>query len=674
MKKKPYITGIAVVLILSSGPLASFAGDSKEEVTKLLAETYLASGQHEKAIGVYRDILQKEPFNIEARIKLAELLSWVKLYDEAIKEYGRVLELDPGNIKALKGSAEVHYWKGDLDKAGDIYARLIALDPQDNDIYVSYGEILTWQKKYSEAIAVFGEALKDGRQGRSQLMYGRALLYSGQYQLAEDVFVEYLRKNPGDTEAKIYLADTYAYSKRFGEAIDLYEDVLADNQDIAVKEKLGDVLSWDKQYGRALDLYDEILSEKYSKRVHRQKARVTGWDRRYEEALAEYADILKKEYDKVIELEMQAKRYYWNGRVKSAISKFNELITKEPGNLEAMFDLSQIYSYQSMWQEALAQYREILRENPNHFRAAEGLQKAELISGHVLLDTYYRYFESDSPSRDADVRKHQLVNNVRVPLGKRSFIETDYILSGREFSDFENVVENEGRFKITYLDKPDLSLSGYYGLIGYNGGIDETDHIFGGDMTCRIADVGIFSFLYDRQRLDNNSTVIREHFHRNRFFGRIGLDLSRRLKLGIEHTYAFYSDDNSFNEPGLDVLYYLSFDPERLTVEYRYFYREFADKVPEYFSPKGFSTHRLSFNWRHFLNKEEIFFGANDIYYDLRYDISVDSTEIVGHKLSWKFYYDITKRLNFNVSGSVMGSSNAVYEESEFRAGIKYYF
>ena len=74
------------------------------------------------------------------------------------------------------------------------------------------------------------------------------------------------------------------------------------------------------------------------------------------------------------------------------------------------------------------------------------------------------------------------------------------------------------------------------------------------------------------------------------------------------------------------------------------------------------------------MNKEETFYGANDLYYDLEYDVIVDSTYIVGNKLTWELNWDLNKRLNFNVKGVVMGSSANVYNEKNIEIGVRYYF
>lgn len=252
-------------------------------------------------------------------------------------------------------------------------------------------------------------------------------------------------------------------------------------------------------------------------------------------------------------------------------------------------------------------------------------------------------------------------------------LNTTYRLTHRSFADFSDLLENEVRIKASYINNPDWSVSGFYDFIAYNRGINPV-HTFGAGYGFRILDCGISNFSYERERLENNSTVIRGRFYSDNYKERLDMDINKRLKLGIDYLFASYSDSNYKLEPGLDLLYYFSLDPKRLTVKYRYFYKNFDKKVSDYFSPKGFSTNSLALNWRHFLNKEEIFFGADDLYYDLGYEITVDSKNVVGNKFSAGLNWDINKRLNINIKGSVVNSAPNVYRDKSIIAAVKYYF
>ncbi|MFH1395242.1 MAG: tetratricopeptide repeat protein [Candidatus Omnitrophota bacterium] len=666
---------VVLIIIIT---IAAYAGAAettrKDELRKLLAETEMSGGDYEKAIELYREILKDNPADIKTRTSLADVLSWNKEYDNSIDEYKKVLESDPGDLFALKKLAEVYSWKKDYLNAEKIYKQIIEKNPDDTETYTALGEILVWQKRYEEANGYFMKALKGKEPIKAKLLYGRTLLYAGQFAPAEDVFNEILREYPKNNEAKMFLADTYAYSKRFKKAIILYREILTGNDNPEIKEKLADVLSWDKQYNEAFVLYDEILAQKYKIKVQVQKARVLGWDKQYGKSLKEYKNAVLRSDDESVELEMKAKKAIWSHRIETAINDYKKLVKMEPDNLEAAFDLSQVYSYQSMWPEARKEYRKILEESPSHFRAAEGLKKTELMSKHLSWKMGYKFFEADSPSRDMDIKENQLFNNITIPMADNVQLDIDYLLTGRVFRDFHDLLENKGRFKIVYKNMPGFSASGYYGLLHYNKDVEEYTHIFGGNVSSRVFDAGTFDFSFDREELDNTSLVIRKHEYRNNFKPRVDINLNRDCKIGADYLYSHYSDDNFKHEGAFDALCYLSPDPLRFTAKYRYFYRQFKTKVKDYFSPKGFSTHAFGFNWRHYLNKDEIFYGANDLYYDFKYDISIDSTYVVGHKFTWGFNWDLNKRLNFNVQGFVMGSSANVYNEKNVTASIKYYF
>ena len=643
------------------------------QIKELLSQAYMINNNYEGAISLYREILKEEPENVKARVTLADILGWLKEYDDSISEYEKALEIEPANLEIKEKLAKVYTWKEDYKKAEVLYKDIIRKTPENTGAYVALGRILAWDKRYSEAVHYFEIGLSKKEDPNLELLYGQALLYSGDYKRAKEIFQGVIDKQPGNREARVHLADALAYGKEYDKATAMYRDVLQTEENREVKKKLAEVLSWDKQYRQALDLYDEMLAEKDDLKIRLQRARILGWSRKYGQSLREYQLILDAGYDELVELEMNAKRAYWSNRIKHAIYYYNKLIEKDTENAEAMFDLSQVYSYQSMWEEAISEYKRILEVSPNHLRAKEALQKVEFISSRVSLKTGYQFFEADSKDRVNDIRKHTFFNRLSYPVDYNLRMDVYYNLTSRSFSDFSDVRENEGGIKITYRNNPTWWLGGFYDFIDYNKNIDSID-MFGGSLHFRTFDIGISSFSYQRERLDNSSAVIRDNYYRDNVKGRLDLDISKRFKWGIDYLFSDYSDDNFKHEPGVDMLYYLSLEPEKLTVQYRYFYKDFADKMKEYFSPQDFWTHTLTFNWRHFLNKEEVFFGADDLYYDLTYDISVDSEDIVGHKFGAELNWDVNKRLNFNIRGALVDTSDDVYKDKSITASVKYYF
>jgi len=519
---------------------------------------------------------------------------------------------------------------------------------------------------------VLGEDSAEEQEIRKLL--GEAYIMTEDYESAEAEYRKTLEEDPKNVEARIGLADILSWQKRYDESIAEYKKVLEiEPNNLQARKKLADIMSWDKRYVEAVELYDEVLSEKEDVKARLQKARVLGWTRKYNESLQEYKKILDIKHDESIELEMNAKKAYWNNRVKHAILYYKELIGKDMQNVEAMFDLSQIYCYQSMWEGAVKEFEGILDVAPLHFRASDGLRKVDLISNRISLKSEYEFFEADSADRVNDIKRHTFFNKMRYPLNYNLQIEADYNLTDRSFSDFDDVLEHEGRIGFAYLQRPDWWMNGFYNFIDYNKGID-TIHMFGANLNLRILDIGVSSFSFERERLENSSKVIKEGYYRDNYKGRLDFDVNRRLRMGADYLYSNYSSDNYKNELGADMLFYLLFEPARFTINYRYFFRDFDNTVGEYFSPRDFSTHKIIVNWRHFLNKEEVYFGADDLYYDLKYGIAVDSEDIVNHKFSAQLNWDINKKLNLNIRGSITNSSADVYEDESITAAIKYYF
>lgn len=668
---------VAVCAAHISAPVSRAAELDEENqtpdgVTRLLVESYLAKKDIPKAVEKCRELVASDPSDVKARTLLADMLSWIKEYDESISEYREALRRAPGDRDTELKLAGVYVWKGDLAGAEAAYRDILSKRPGDTEASALLGQVLTWEKKYAEAQALFEGIIAKDTTTKTRLMYAQAFLYSGDHARAEEMLNGILKEKPDDFDAMVSLADTYAYSKRFARGEELYRKALEIRKDPAVTRKLADTLSWDRQYKDAVALYDAVLAEKDDPEARRQKARILGWARDHRASLREYGKIAPVEAK--YKLEMDAKKEYWSNRVKAAIRDYRELISAEPDNVEAMFDLSQLCSYQGMWSEAIDEYDRILGVYKTHFRAKEGREKAVLISQRPCARSGYEFLEADSTSRDMDINMHRFFQEFAVPVGPKAKVEGTYRLAGRSFSDYPDIVENEGRFKFAYTEAPDWAFGGYYGFVGYNRGSDEIVNLFGGNAAARVLDMATASFNYDRERLVNSSQVIRRNLTSDSFKERILVDATTRLKLGADYLYSSYSDGNFKNEPGADMLYYFTLEPKAFYVKYRYFYREFHKKVPEYFSPKGFTTNALTVGWKHFLNKEEIFFGANDLYYVLDYEPALDSEYIVSHKFSWELCWDVTKRFNLSVKGNVTGSSANVYRDSGVQVAAKYYF
>jgi len=646
---------------------------SRGNAYKELGYSYQWSGSNRKAIETFRKAIALYPEDYQLKKALAQTLSWQGEYKESIKLYEETaLVFD--DFETQKDLAQVYIWDKQFAKSEAILDRLLNIKPGNLDLMLLLAKLKLYSGRREEAKVILKQlSLRDDADADSQILYGQALLFSGNYQEAGDVFEGILAKNPNDYTAMGYLADSYAYTGFYKEAEILYSQVIKSKDNLEYRRKLADLLSWKREYTRSLKEYDRILAVKDDPEVRRQKARVLGWARRYDEALKEYRKILAVKYDKNIELEMRSKKAYWDNRIKEAVRLYNELIKNESDNSEAIFDLSQIYSYQNMFKDAAIQYQKVLELYPDNFRAKDGLAKVNLSAKRLSLKSSYEFFESDSPARDNDIKRHSLINEFSYPLNDDLNLDLTYVFRRRSFSDFNDLSENEMRLKFSYFKDADWKANIFYDLLAYNKDVGPV-HQFGSTIKRRFFDLGEFGFSYARERLENNSKVIRERAHRDNYEEMLELEINKRIKAGADYQFSRFSDGNYCHKPGVGLVYLVFFEPTRLDLHYRYFYQDFKRQVIDYFSPKSFSTNTLGLSWRHYLNKEELYFGADNIYYGLGYDCSVDSLGIVGHKFSAELNWDISKRLNLNIKGSLVNSSASVYRDRYINASLKYYF
>jgi len=91
--------------------------------------------------------------------------------DEALAESKLALELDPLSLVIGSNLGWIYYFMRQYDRAKDQFRKTMELDPEFHPAYNGLAEVLAYQGKYEEALAVLGKA---GAGGKTDL-YGRTL-------------------------------------------------------------------------------------------------------------------------------------------------------------------------------------------------------------------------------------------------------------------------------------------------------------------------------------------------------------------------------------------------------------------------------------------------------------------------------------------------------------------
>lgn len=107
-------------------------------------------------ITLLRDIVAKEPDNLNAWIKLGNIAMDTKKFDEAINAYTNVLRLDPSNVNVRVDMGTCYRRSGNAIKANEAYEKAIEIQPDHLYAHKNRGVVLAFDlHRYAEAAKEF---------------------------------------------------------------------------------------------------------------------------------------------------------------------------------------------------------------------------------------------------------------------------------------------------------------------------------------------------------------------------------------------------------------------------------------------------------------------------------------------------------------------------------------
>jgi tetratricopeptide (TPR) repeat protein len=175
----------AVALCLGLTLAAAQASDPADEA--------FAAGDYDRALALYDERLTRNPDDVDALVRSAQLLSWQSRFDEALARYDRALVLDPASPQARLERAKVLSWDGQLEPAVEAYRAYLDDHADDVDARVGLAATLSWLRRFEES--------------RTEFQRG-------------------IEARPGNVDALVGMARTYAWSGELGEAREWYERAL----------------------------------------------------------------------------------------------------------------------------------------------------------------------------------------------------------------------------------------------------------------------------------------------------------------------------------------------------------------------------------------------------------------------------------------------------------------
>src|SRR4030095_422660 len=180
-----------------------------------------------QAESVAKEILEKDPKNIEGHILFGSVLFAQNQKDKAFAELNHAIELDPKRVESYLSLARFYMVTNDQPKAEELFKKAIAVNPDSGLAHTEYGKYLVQTNRNAEAEVELRKAVEVAPTDRnSRFILATYYLVNKQLDKAEESYKALAALEKDKPESQAILADFYSSINRLDDAIKIYQDVL----------------------------------------------------------------------------------------------------------------------------------------------------------------------------------------------------------------------------------------------------------------------------------------------------------------------------------------------------------------------------------------------------------------------------------------------------------------
>jgi tetratricopeptide (TPR) repeat protein len=217
-----------------------------DEALKLATKHYEA-GNFQQAEHICREILEKQPNNVETLYFLGIIYIQLHQSDSAIQHIQRSLQINPANADAYLALGTAFQQKGLLDESVSCYQKTINIDPNNADPFNLLGNIFKDKGRLDDAMSCYQKALQfNPNYTDAYINLGIILHDKGQLDEAISCYQKVLQINPNYADAFYKLGNAFQEKKQFDKAMSYYQKAIQlnptltdafNNLGISLKEK-----------------------------------------------------------------------------------------------------------------------------------------------------------------------------------------------------------------------------------------------------------------------------------------------------------------------------------------------------------------------------------------------------------------------------------------------------
>ncbi len=312
-----------------------------DDIELLINRAYLLqlAEQYPEAKSIWNEVLEKAAENQYALFNLARLYHEEKNYPSAIEHYKKLISFQnvskETKLDAKRGLALCFQRSQNFAEAKIVYSELIEEEPENSKVLYEFGNILTEEKQYKEAVDYFKKAIE--RRYEPLKMVYQALVKA--YENLNDstnlkvAYKEWLNIDKDNVDARISYAKFLAKSGATQEAIEQYRVAATLDNTTASRFKLAQFLIEQN------DFYGAIGQ------------------------LHGYLESTPNDLNALILL---ANAFKELGITEQAINTYKKIISAQPDNHLAYFNLGLLYQQEKKSEEAQNYLLKSIELNENY--------------------------------------------------------------------------------------------------------------------------------------------------------------------------------------------------------------------------------------------------------------------------------------------------------------------
>ncbi|MCP5144801.1 MAG: tetratricopeptide repeat protein [Gammaproteobacteria bacterium] len=326
--KRP-VYGVFLVIVLS---VLAGCGSPEDRQARYFAhgQDFYQEGNFEKARVEFRNVLQIDPHNVEARMALARSLLGLQNWQDGARQLLAVLHEDAAHVGANFELGQLYLRARNIESARKHAEAILTVDANNPDGMTLLAGVLLAEgdaKGADEAIAKV-LALSPWHKHATALE-ARLLVSRGDYSAAAQIVRHWLAQSPGDIEMRAVL--------------------------VSILDEAGDIDSAIVEMAEVVALADDSLP--YRLNLARYLLEHTRLDAA-ESVLREAATGFPDDSDsKIMLAEIVARK---SGR-PAAIALLRSMLSRNEGDYRLQFELGRLLVSESLWAEARTVYDDAIR-------------------------------------------------------------------------------------------------------------------------------------------------------------------------------------------------------------------------------------------------------------------------------------------------------------------------